>query len=53
MEKKELTYSATKAFEIRNWVDQSPPASVLHYLKVLELARLNNHLTISKRGAAL
>jgi hypothetical protein len=41
------THYATDSFAFSTWQDHSPPASVLHYLGVLKLARLRTYKTIN------
>ena len=37
------THEAYQDWEVRSWSDSSPPASTLHYLDVLKMARLRTH----------
>ena len=40
---KVVTHTATENWAVRKWSDSSPPASTLHYLDVLKLARLRTY----------
>merc|ERR1719198_50220 len=46
------THTATQGWDVGRWSDESPPASTLHYLDVLKMARLRTHKQFAFMPAA-